>query len=134
MKNYTILQKYTEEIEISEIDFDLQEDIVEGQDVNDISVDYIVVDNKKARYSGESHPIKIDQLIAILGALKSGGANYAEIMFHCDHIGYVFNGVDVKLAGDDDVAENKKLIDAKKAEIKQREIDALERKLSQLKG
>lgn len=132
MKDFTIIKKYTEEIEISEIDIDIVQDTTGVNDYDDYN--YIVSGDEKQNWTGESTPVKIDKVISILSALKSGGANYVEIMYHEDHIGYVFNGVDVKLAGDDDVAENKKLIDAKKAEIKQREIEALERKLSQLKG
>lgn len=134
MKNYTILKKYTEEIEISEIDFDLQGDIIKEKGFSDISLDYIVVDNKDSCWARESHPIEIDRVISTLEKLKSGGSNYVEIMYHCDHIGYALNGVDVRLATDDEVLENKKINQAKKDKNRKKEIKALEKRLRKLLG
>jgi len=131
MKNVTIIRKYTEEIEFSEIDFEMYDKVL-GKNWDEKNEIESGVENKS--WYGEAYAMDIDKMIEVLNGLKKGGANYVEVMYHCDHIGYVFNGVEIRKATKEEIAADNELIAAKNAANKQREIDALEKKLNQLKG
>lgn len=131
MKNVTIIRKYTEEIEFSEIDFEMYDKVL-GKNWDEKNEIESGIENKN--WYGEAYAMDIDKMIEVLNGLKKGGANYVEVMYHCDHIGYVFNGVEIRKATKEEIAADNELIAAKNAANKQREIDALEKKLNQLKG
>lgn len=131
MKN-TIIKRYTREVELSEIDFDLYQR--EIGDEYDGYLTEIKVYCQKSTWSEESYPINIDKVIEVLSNLKKDGANYVEIMYHCDHIEYVFNGVEVRKATKIEIEEDKKIKDSIYYKKKQDEIESLERKLKQLRS
>ena len=134
-ENY-IITKYTKEIELSELDFDLDCDILGTDDFDD--KEHIVIENgNKYSYAGESTPIKIDAMIKTLEELKQGGANYVEVVFHCDHHGYVFNGAKITKATPEEINEheisekrNELQEKLRKATILQQELDKLNEELN----
>lgn len=132
--NHSITQVYTTGESLTEIDFTLRDEIL-GKDWADHEerFDQITLNNDHDNWKGESHPIKIDEVIKILEKLKSNGSNYVEIMYHCDHIGYYFNGLDIHRSTDEEVVKNKERLEAKLKAKKEAEIKALEAKLAQLK-
>lgn len=131
-ENY-ILIKYTKEIELSEVDIDLNIAILEP-DYDDY--DKIIISGDGS-YERESEPIHIDAVIKALEKLKSDGANYVEIMYHCDHHGYVFNGAHIKKATPEEIKEyiNSKIRNnfqekVNKAIKLQKELDELNKELN----
>ena len=86
-----IIIKYLEDIEI-----DLHnEDKILG--INEDGHDYTTdayVDYDKTMWAREVEEIDIDTAIETLTKLKESGANYVEIMHHCDHNSYVFTGLE----------------------------------------
>lgn len=95
----SITRKYISERSVSEIDFDLYSEIL-GKDWSEVSdklgrfEDFKLNDSSDG-WSGDSHPINIDRTIKILESLKKKGCNFVEIMYHCDHIGYYFYGLNI---------------------------------------
>lgn len=92
--------KYLEEVEYSEIDFTLYDDLGIAEydmehidDCLDVKLDFD--ENYKGNYNQESAPINIDVLIHQLNKMKDSGANYVEIVYHEDHIGYVINSLKI---------------------------------------
>jgi len=130
-KKVYITNKYVKELEHSEIDFDLYEKIL-GKDWSDIDREEIDLGRDNNWWTGEGYPIEIDRVIKTLQKLKKRGANFVEIMYHCDHIGYVFNGVDIHESTEGEL--KKHLESEKKNKAKQEEIKALEKKLKELKS
>lgn len=127
-----IVKKYIGEIEHSELDF-VNQDILFGK--QDDYVDYETIEEVPAHtyYNGEAVPMEIDSVIKQLQEIKEKGANFVEIDFHCDHIGYNFNGLEMRLATEEEISEH---IGVQQVEIdkqKQQEINLLEKKLKQLK-
>lgn len=103
-ENY-IITKYTEEIELSELDLELDCDILGSDEFDD--KEHIVIEKGNIySYAGESTPIKIDTIINTLEKLRDGGANYVEIMHHCDHHGYIFNGANITKATAEEINEH----------------------------
>jgi len=130
-KTYYLLTKYTKEVELSEIDFDLYEEAL-GKNWEDDKVE--ITKTAGGSWEGESYPININKVINILNELKEKGSSHVEIMYHCDHIGYVFNGAEIRRANDTEVLEHLKYSDTQEQEDKKREIELLEKRLKELKG
>src|ERR1035437_113914 len=105
MKKLGITKTYKKEIELSELDFVIQESIHKDwygdSHVNDSRV--VITNNGKGRWEGDAIPIDIDEAIRTLEKLKKTGANFAEIMYHTDHNGYVFNGLEVRKSTEDEI-------------------------------
>ena len=55
---------------------------------------YEIIKGAKGNWEGECDPILIDTLIDTLTKMKKT-CNYVEVMFHCDHHGYVLNGLEI---------------------------------------
>jgi len=134
-KKVYITKNYIQETEISEIDFDLYDKVL-GKEWEDMDCDQerIELGRKEKWWTGESHPIEIDRIIKLLNNLKIKGANFVEIMYHCDHIGYVFNGVDIHKSTEGEIENHLDQLKKRKEAEKQKEIEALEKKLKQLKS
>src|ERR1035437_2451879 len=133
VKKYIIERNYVTESEISEIDFDLKDDLGIGEDDDEV----LTIDNDKGMsWPGESHPIKIDTLIGFLNEIKDlNKCEYVEIMYHQDHIGYVLTGLNIKKYGDCSIRYKSILKNYKKeAELsKVKRIADLEMELNTLK-
>jgi hypothetical protein len=85
---------------------------------------------KNQNWAGNVDHIKIDNVIEILEKLKKSGCNYVEIMHHCDHNSYVFNGLEVKESTPEDI-ENE-LLKEKKRKEKLRRIEELEKEIKKI--
>lgn len=119
-----ITKTYLKEIELSEIDFELNEDIHrDWYDIGKINNRVNITKNNKGSWEGDTIPIKIDDVIKTLQQLKKSGANYAEIMYHSDHNGYVFNGLEIRKSTEKEIKEHsdknkeKEIIEKKLLEI-----------------
>lgn len=132
-KEIYITHKYVDEVEHSEIDFDLTDKIL-GDDADDFDIRNIFLGKQGKWWIGEGEPIEIDRVIKTLEELKEKGANFVEIMYHCDHIGYVFNGVDIHKSTEGEIEKHLEGMKKKRDKAKQEEIKALEKKLKELKS
>lgn len=125
-----IIIKYLEDIEI-----DLHnEDKILG--INEDGHDYTTdayVDYDKTMWAREVEEIDIDTAIETLTKLKESGANYVEIMHHCDHNSYVFTGLEMRKATEEEREERLKRLKINEEKEKQLEIERLERKIAKLK-
>ncbi|NMC61419.1 MAG: hypothetical protein GYA51_18860 [Candidatus Methanofastidiosa archaeon] len=95
MKRNLYVCNYKAQEELSEIDFDLYESLFPKWSENDEEhpEEITVFPNDEPLYwVGESHPISIKDVIKVLNDMKEKGCDYVEIMYHTDHIGYVFTG------------------------------------------
>ena len=132
-KEVYITHKYVKEIEHSEIDFDLPENVL-GREVDTLDIRNIFVSREGKWWTGEGEPMEIDKVIKTLNELKDKGANYVEMMYHCDHIGYVFNGVDIHESTKEELEAHLEGEKKKNERARQEEIEKLERKLKELKS
>ena len=136
MKNkiHSITEIYKSEESLTEIDFTLRDKILgKGWDDNEERFGQIVLGNDHNSWKGESYPINIDDVNKVLEKLKKKGCNYVEIMYHSDHIGYYFNGLDIHRSTFKEVLENNKNIEEFEKAKKLAEIDLLQRKIDQIK-
>ena len=127
----TIKKRYIEEEEVSELDLELV-DVILGECSNK-DYDYDVISNRGFDYSGEGDEMKIDNLIEILEGFKKKGANYVEMINHCDHNGYVFNSLEIRKATKEEIQAEKDKYVAGKELAKKVEIDRMEKALAKLK-
>ena len=81
--NVYITKTAISEVEVSEIDFLLYEKFGFNYDTHD---DIVTIEN--GRFQSDGYPIDINNMIEILQSMKEKGANYVELNYHCDHIGY----------------------------------------------
>lgn len=104
MKN-RILFNYLGEVEESELDFVLMEQDLKMSEREIEKRGRDIIKNNNGYYGGEANPINIQKAIDLLESFKKIGATHVEIIDHCDHIGYVFNPLEVKIATDKEIAE-----------------------------
>ena len=111
-KNLTIFKSYLGEIETEEQDLVLYNDIFTDEELEENHPDTIETEDF-GTWSGESTPIKIDEVIETLKSFKSDGANYVEIYHHGDHYTYIFNALSIRKATPEEIEKNEE--DQKKA-------------------
>jgi hypothetical protein len=134
MKNHSITEIYKASHSITEIDFILRDKILgKNWAENEERFGQIILNNDQKNWQGESHPIDIDEVIKVLERLKKKGSNYVEIMYHSDHIGYYFNGLDIHRSTDGEISNEKKRLDVELQVNKEAEIKALEARIAKLK-
>ena len=114
------------ENELSEIDFQLKEEF--GFDYE--KHDDFIVEGDSNDYA-DAYPIKIEEVIQELANMKDAGATHVEIGYHCDHIGYIFEGYKIKSMTGEEV-EN--VENEKKAEEKKQKIAELKRQIQMLEN
>jgi hypothetical protein len=88
--NIYVKRNLVYENELSELDSVLEKEFgfdYETQEDFFIEGDY-------AGYADAS-PINIDHVIQELSNMKAAGATHVEIGYHCDHIGYIFEGYQI---------------------------------------
>jgi len=56
-------------------------------------------------YCGENSPLQIDEALRIIQGMKEKGATHIEIDYHVDHGSYIFNGVELRKATDEEIAK-----------------------------
>lgn len=86
------------ENEISEIDFKLHEEF--GFDYE--KHEDFLIEGASTGYA-DAYPIKIEEIIKELENMQKAGATHVEIGYHCDHIGYIFEGYKIEQMSTDDV-------------------------------
>lgn len=132
--NNSITYVYKSEESITEIDFVMRDEILgKGWEDKEERFEEIIVINPSNNWARQSSPIKIDEVISVLQNLKKDGSNYVEIMYHEDHIGYYFNGVDIHSSTFKEVLENNKKKEEFENAKKLAEIDLLQRKIDTIK-
>jgi hypothetical protein len=133
--NHSITKEYKEEIDDSELDMTLYDEIL-GKDWSDKEKYHDTIykgrDNQYG-WQGESHPISIDRMMKHLQDLKDKGCNHVEIMYHCDHIGYNIYGLDIHRSTNEEVKAHKKWQAAEKEKEKQKKIKELTKELEKVK-
>jgi len=114
------------ENEISELDFKLYDEFgFDNEEGN------FIIEGDSNGYA-DAYPIKIEEVIQELVNMKDAGATHIEIGYHCDHIGYIFEGYKIKSMTSEEVedVENKK----KAKEEKQKKIAELKRQIQMLEN
>ena len=76
--------------EISELDFKLYEEFEFDYENHDSFI------TEGESIDGDEYPIKIETMIQELVKMKKKNVTHVEIGYHCDHIGYVFKGYNLK--------------------------------------
>ena len=133
-ENHSITRIYKSEKSVSEIDMDLYDEIL-GKDWSEHHERFSEIrlgDNKKYGWQGESHPINIDVVIKLLNGLKAKGCTHAEIMYHCDHIGYYFYGLDVHRSTSEEMDAEEARIEKENKKAKTQRIKELTTELNKL--
>lgn len=132
--NHSVTYSYKSEVPATEIHFDILDKILgknwENQAYSEIT---IVPDKSSWANSVDAVPIEIGRVIKILNKLKKEGSNYVEIMYHSEHAGYYFNGIDIHRSTDEEVAKEDERVEKFEKAKKQAEIQLLERKIEQIK-
>jgi len=114
-KTKGITKTYKKEIDLSEIDILLNETIHKDwydDDPNESIYTHLekkinITKRGKGSWEGEAIPVKIDDAIKVLEKLKKAGSNYCEVMYHSDHCGYVFNGMEIRKSTEAEITEFK---------------------------
>jgi hypothetical protein len=130
-----IERDYIIDEELDSIDFDLNKELkIDYDDVDEMHN----VSNADGKYwTGDSHPIKIDRVLKVLNKYKNKyNCKYVEIMYHEDHISYIFNGLNIyKHKEGSKKYKEYTAIDEEEVERQKREkITKLENELKHLKG
>jgi len=121
-KNYTILKEFKDEISSGEIDIDYD---IFGNLSNDNDFwDKFSEINKDIQHSipDRSTSIKIDDIIKILENLKNKGSNYVNIDIDHDRNEYLFYGLNIRLATDDEIDLENKIIEENEKRKKKKEV------------
>lgn len=117
-------QRLVDKFEFSEIDFDLHDFIGFDYEKHD--------DWARIGDSDINHPIEIDRLITKLNEFKQQGANFVEIDYHCDHIGYILQGFKIQKSTKEEIAEHLIKKEAKKTANKHKRKQELLNELKRL--
>ncbi len=135
-KKAIIENEYIVEEFLVEIDFDLNKEL--KIDWNDFNIpDKVNSGETKFTWAGDSYPIKIDKVLKILNKLKDKHkCKYVEIMYHEDHIGYYFNGLNIHkhVEGSKKYKEYNVVQENEIKRQQQKKIVELENELKQLTG
>jgi len=127
MKKKYITFNYKKEVEESEIDFEMHSDLKHDYEKEERIE---ITTRENTIWRGESYPIKIDKMIEMLEEIKSFGCNYAEIMYHNDHIGYIVNGLEIRLSTKEEIKEKEEKI--LKSQEKWEKIQELRKKIKEI--
>ena len=89
-----IVKDYRFENEVSEIDFDLYAWLgLKDEEQFDADIE----SKNETDYSADGFPIEIARLEGLIKEMKAKGCTHVEMEYHCDHIGYLFNGCKIEL-------------------------------------
>lgn len=124
---------FKKEIETDDsIQWDCYKDVLKINDDDDGEIYPTEIEIRgKSTWGGENYPIKIDKVVKILQKLKKSGCNYVEIMFHGDHMSYVFNGILIRESTSEEIEKNEMLSEKRKEAEK--EIQICENKIRDIK-
>ena len=118
---YTINQKHVKHIYSEYLPGEITSDVIPNYDDN---TEYDEIFDNKTKYLND--PIKIDTLRKYLDELESLGANYVSILYHTDHNEYELDGVEVRLATEEEIK-------IEKDKEKQFQIDFINKELERFK-
>lgn len=127
--NIYVNKKLVYENEITEIDFVLHDEF--GYDYEKHE-DFII--HTESEGYGESYPINIDSVIQELSKMKESGATHVEITYHCDHIGYIFEGYQITKLTESDVSQLKKNEETEAERLKRERIEDLKKQIQMLEN
>ena len=126
-----LTKNYVLEIETDDsLDWENQYKIL-GEEETDATT---ICNTVGSSWNGQAAAIEIDEARAILNKLKKVGANHVEIMFHEDHGGYVFNGVELRKSTDEEINAYNLKIQTLETAAKTARIALLEEELNKLKN
>jgi len=103
----------------------------------DNGLDYEVHDNYEELgepLHSDAGLVSIEQLISVLVDMNSKGANYVSCDWHCDHQELEIHGVLYRASTKEEIQAEIDALQHKTQASKQREIDALEQRLKDLKS
>lgn len=122
-----IKKKLVYENELSELDSVLEKEF--GFDYENHEDFFIEGD-----YAGyaDAFPINIDRIIQELSNMKAAGATHVEIGYHCDHIGYIFEGYQITLMTETEVNQLKQKQESERR--KQEKINDLRKQIKILEN
>lgn len=126
-KEIRLKSSYLKEIETQELDFVVCDEVLgKGwEDKDENRKRDIIIGLKGKNWAREGEPISIKMVRDILNKLEKAGATYVEIMHHSDHHSYVFNGLKIEQASEDECNQaNKKEDEIKKIEIQINKLEA----------
>lgn len=125
---------FKKEIETNDsIQWDCYKDILKSKEVDNGDIYPTEIEIRgKSTWGGENYPIKIDEVTKILEKLKKSGCNYVEIMYHCDHTSYVFNGILIRESTPEEIEKQKKLLEKRKEAEK--EINVYQDKINKIRS
>jgi hypothetical protein len=126
-KNIYVNQKLVYDNEISDLDIALHEEFGFDYETHD---DLII--EHQGNHDTSNFPIKIETIIQELVNMKDSGATHSVIEYHCDHIGYIFNGFNIKKMTTGEITELEAF--KKKQNDKQQQINELKAQLKELES
>ena len=98
MDNVYVTKILKSDKEFSEIDFDLYKEF----DFNfDDFEDFVEI--KMGHGGSDGYPINIDRMIEHLQTIKIKGVTHIELDYHCDHIGYVISGYEIRVSTPEEI-------------------------------
>lgn len=100
MNNYWIKKEYVEEVERDDVDDIAINKLLPGDWYEE---SYGTHTTNKQSYSGVSDAMNIDDMFSVLNNLKEKGSTHIEVMYHIDHRGYVFNGLIMQRATEEEI-------------------------------
>ena len=122
-KFITVKSKEVEEI--SEIDFDLRDNIL-GKNWDEEFEDEIYL----GHYYDGNCPVEIDRLIEILNNFKKEGSNYVSIDYHIDHIGYIFQPHSVYVSSPEELTEYSEKVEKRRKNLEK--VQKLQDKINEI--
>ena len=124
----TIRFKYLPEIQVTELDLQIYDDLTSTEkEADQLQDDHLrEYDYPKNGWHREASPVKIDTLKKIVEAVEATCATHVEIFNHEDHHGYYFYPVRIEVLD----PKEERAIELKRIKEREREIEA---RLVQLK-
>ncbi len=124
-KEIRLKLSYLKEIETEELDMVIYDEILGERWEDDNRKSDIIIGQKDKSWTKEGEPISIKMIRDILDDIEKAGATYVEIMHHSDHHSYVFNGVKIEQASEDECKDaNIKENEIKKIKIQMEKLEA----------
>lgn len=119
MKNFnkenTIIIENKIELFSNELDNELRYDLL-GEELSDKAYEndgFHTIEKNNNIYV-DTLPIKISVLKEYVENLEKSGCNYVAIDYNCDHLEYSFVGIDAHAASEQEVEEEKKILNKKR--------------------
>lgn len=122
---------------------------IETEDINDVLIDkhfpdwentevsphdrILTIHESESYWKGETSPISIEELERIIAELKRNQCTHTEIMWHTDHREFIFNGMEIRKASDEEIHGVKLAKEVEELKAKDDEIKRLEAQIKKIK-